>query len=58
MPSERCNIVLRTPPECGDFRRVRSYVMCKAWKDVDEKKIPFKQAIKDGWQTVRSVCHT
>jgi hypothetical protein len=58
MTSERCNVVLRTPPECTDFRKVRSYVMCKAHKDMEEKRITFREAIKQGWQEVRKVCAT
>ena len=58
MSSERCEITLKSPPPCDDFRRVRSYVMCAAWRAVDEKKIPFRQAIKEGWSAVRKVCVT
>jgi intein/homing endonuclease len=31
---------------------------CSAWKKMDEKKIPFRQAIKEGWQDVKKVCAT
>lgn len=42
---------------CHDFGPIRSVVMCKAWQDIRERKYDtFRQAVDDGWASVRSAC--
>ena len=54
--SEKCKLRLSEPPSCFDFRAMRGQVMCLAWKKVEEKKIDFKQAIRQSWEEVRKSC--
>jgi len=58
MSSERCRVVLASPPDCMNIRKVRAFAMCSAWRKMDEKRIPFRQAIREGWQDVKKVCAT
>lgn len=57
--SAHCMAVLGEPYSqelCYDFRRVRARVMCLAWVKMDERRIPFKQAINEAWVEVKSTC--
>jgi hypothetical protein len=57
--SDKCEIVLSQPltkDVCYDFRTIRQRTMCLAWKIMDEQKIPFRQAIKEAWRTVKEGC--
>jgi len=57
--SPRCQIVLEkgvTKDVCYDFRRIRAYVMCKAWKIMEEEKVPFRSAIKRAWDEAKREC--
>lgn len=58
MPKSECKIVLERPPDCQDFRKVRAYVMCKAHDVMAKERIPFRDAIRRGWQDVKKVCVT
>lgn len=53
--SPHCELVLSKPPECGDFRKTRSFAMCLAWKIMDEEKLPRLQ-LKRAWQEIRKTC--
>jgi hypothetical protein len=57
--SLRCETILKEPLTkdiCYDFRKVRSRSMCETWKIFEEKKIPFKEARKLGWEKVKADC--
>lgn len=41
---------------CSDFRFIRSWVMCEAWKLIDEKKLMFGQAIRTAWKIAKEIC--
>jgi len=55
--SERCKVMLAGPPECMDFRKLRSWTMCKAWSVMDVKKVPFKEAIREAWREAKAKCY-
>jgi len=53
--SEHCQRVLEEPPKCYDFRGIRSYVLCLAWKLLEDEKrttLPVGEA----WQKARATC--
>jgi len=57
--SEKCRAVLETgltKDLCYNFRAVRKYVMCSAWAKIEEKKIPFRDAIRESWVDARKKC--
>ena len=53
--SPHCELVLSKPPDCQDFRKVRSWVMCKAWGMLGEGKLT-KLPIKAAWQEAHVTC--
>lgn len=53
--SKHCEQVLAHPPECTDFRKIRSWVMCRAFEILDKegrRKLPVGEA----WQEARGIC--
>lgn len=54
--SEHCERVLASPPSCYSFRDMRAYASCLGWKYMDEKKIPWKEAIRQAWTEAKRVC--
>lgn len=59
MVSEKCKIVLErglTKEDCLDFRKIRSWVMCNAWKIMEERRTPFRSAIKQSWVEAKEAC--
>lgn len=54
--SEKCERVLGSPVKCWDFRGIRRYAACAAWSAMEERHIPWAEAIRDGWSKVREVC--
>lgn len=53
--SPHCEVVLAKPPECEDFRGIRSWIMCRAFQIMeveDRKKLPVGEA----WSEARKVC--
>lgn len=54
--SEKCERVLETTPKCYDFAGIRRWVMCRAWQEMEKRKIPFSEAIRISWSEARRVC--
>ncbi len=57
--SVKCSLVLEkgvSKDICYDFRKVRSYVMCKAWDILDREKVPFRSAIRRAWEEAKKEC--
>jgi hypothetical protein len=57
--SLKCELVLKDKPTkeiCFDFREVRRRAMCETWKIFEEKKVPFKEARKLGWDETKKKC--
>jgi len=57
--SEKCDIVLKqdiTKDLCFDFRRIRQWVLCKAWNIMEERKVRFAEAIREAWREAKSKC--
>jgi hypothetical protein len=57
--SAHCVAILREPYSqdiCYDFRKVRARVMCTAWQKMEERHIPFKQAINEAWAEIKGAC--
>ena len=54
--SKRCQRALEQPPPCGDFREVRRWVLCDAWRRVAEEQIPFREAIRRSWDQALDQC--
>jgi len=62
MISAHCKRILddfevRTKEICWSFREVRAVVMCFAWREMEEKHIPFREAVRSAWDWVRDKCH-
>lgn len=58
-PSLRCKILLEKGLDketCYDFRKVRAYVMCKAWYLMEKERIPFREAIRRAWDETKVAC--
>ena len=45
-----------TKDTCIDFRAIRRFVMAKAWELMEREKLPFREAIKKGWEYARAEC--
>ncbi len=41
---------------CWDFRGTRRAAACAAWAGMEERHIPWGEAIKEGWNKVRAKC--
>jgi hypothetical protein len=41
---------------CYDFRRVRAYVMCLAWKKMTERPMRFAEAVREAWAETKMQC--
>jgi hypothetical protein len=41
---------------CYDFRRVRAYVMCLAWKKMTERPMRFAEAVREAWAETKAQC--
>ncbi|MBW2671936.1 MAG: hypothetical protein JRD89_00805 [Deltaproteobacteria bacterium] len=54
--SAKCQLRLKEPPSCWDFRGIRSWVLCKAWLEMEEKKMHFRDAIRMAWDEAKRVC--
>jgi hypothetical protein len=57
--SVHCRVILERGLEkeiCYDFRKVRAYVMCNAWKKMIEKKMRFADAIRESWADTKAGC--
>lgn len=54
--SAKCERALETVPKCWDFRGIRRYVMCDAWRRMEQQRIPFAQAIRESWGNAKGVC--
>ena len=57
--SYKCKEVLERPITkdlCYDFRGIRQWVLCNTWKLMEEKRIPFAQAIRESWRQVKDKC--
>jgi hypothetical protein len=53
--SPHCEAVLAKPPLCYDFRNIRAWVMCEAWRRMEEEKLS-KLPVGQAWQKARQVC--
>jgi len=54
-----CEAVLErgiTRDVCLDFREIRRFVICKAWKIMEKEKVPFRDAIKRSWAGAKEEC--
>ena len=54
--SYKCQVRLAEPPSCWDFRGIRSWVLCRAWQSMEEKRIPFREAIRSAWDEAKRIC--
>jgi len=57
--SAKCEAVLGqeiTKDLCYDFRRSRQYVLCATWRNMEEKRIRFSDAIREAWAELKSKC--
>ena len=57
--SVKCKVLLEKGLDketCYDFRKVRGYVMCKAWDIMDKERVPFREAIRRSWAETKSEC--
>jgi len=57
--SIKCRILLEKGLDkntCYDFRKVRAYVMCKAWDLIEKEKIPFREAVRRAWSDTKVEC--
>jgi len=41
---------------CYDFRNIRAVVMCTAWREIENRRISFREAIRAAWAEVKSKC--
>jgi hypothetical protein len=41
---------------CYDFREIRRYVLIMTWKKLEERRIPFKTAIREAWAEAKKKC--
>lgn len=41
---------------CYDFRGIRRWVLCKAWRHIEEEKVPFGEAIRRAWREAKEGC--
>lgn len=54
--SPQCDTIIKAPMTrelAYDFRGIRARVMCYAWKFMEEKRIPFRDAIRQAWAKVK-----
>jgi|YelNatPaOPRAMG01_1025707.scaffolds.fasta_scaffold309371_1 hypothetical protein len=57
--STHCKVVLEKGLDketCYDFRKVRAYVMCLAWKKMTEKPMRFADAVREAWAETKMSC--
>jgi len=57
--SEKCEIILKKPltkDVCYDFRAIRQKVMCRAWQLMEERKLPFRDAVRTAWKEIKEEC--
>ncbi len=52
----KCEQVLKSPPNCADFRSNRSYAMCRARQLKQEKSLGLSPALKQAWKELRNTC--
>lgn len=55
--SPHCEAVLAEPPKCFDFRGARSFCLCWAWKEMEERKLS-QLPVGEAWQELRRVSTT
>lgn len=54
--SPHCEMVIKEPMTrelAYDFRGIRGRVMCYAWQIMQEKRVPFRDAIRQAWAKVK-----
>lgn len=44
------------PFSCDDIKQVRQRALHKAWEIAKQKKIPYKDAVKQGWKIIKDEC--
>jgi hypothetical protein len=57
--SPKCAAVIERGPTkeiCEDFREQRRLILCLAWKKIEEKKIPFREARREAQAEVTKAC--
>ena len=57
--SEKCKRILEdelVKDDCYYPSRRSQHVMCKAWQLMEEKKMPFKDAMKEAWRWFKDEC--
>jgi len=57
--SAHCRVVLERGLDkeaCYDFRRVRAYVMCRAWRKMAERPMRFADAVREAWAETKAEC--
>lgn len=54
--SMKCQLVLDSTPKCYDFSGTRRFAACRAWQQMEEEKISWREAISAAWDEVRSKC--
>jgi hypothetical protein len=53
--SPHCELVLSKPPECGDYRAMRSWVLCKSWQLMDKGRLT-RLPVKQAWSEAKGIC--
>ena len=41
---------------CYDFRKVRAWVMCKAWEKMSKEPTRFADAVRAAWADAKTEC--
>ena len=57
--SEHCKRVFDvglTENTCRDFRFIRAWVMCEAWRLLEEENLSFRNAIRTAWRVAKDLC--
>jgi hypothetical protein len=57
--SEKCRRILESPPTkdiCYNFREIRRRAICGAWALMEEKKMSFRDAIRESWRLRKEEC--
>jgi hypothetical protein len=53
--SPHCERILENPPHCWDFRGARSFCLCWAWQEMQQKKLQHLP-LHEAWMRLREVC--
>jgi hypothetical protein len=57
--STHCKITLEKGLDketCYDFRKVRAWVMCKAWEKMSKEPMRFADAVRAAWADAKTEC--